>query len=258
MTAPPTALLTTKPARAGGTGPPASCGSVRREPAVPRKRCTTRSGRPALRPRRTAVAKSSRRLSRCSEGSTSWTCGQAASGRQAGAALGAAVRDDRATGTRPHPQPETVGLGAAAVVRLEGALAHSGAPGNLSLNETAWWRRPAVTVRPRVARNARVCTASSCPSEAGGSSRRQLDLVTVRAATPSGQTGVVPGARMTRPGRCTSRTQPVDNDLNARPPPDYRGRTSFPSRPSRESHIRGISSLPHSEPAQRVRERARG
>lgn len=28
-----------------------------------------------------------------------------------------------------------------------------------------------------------------CPSEAGGSSHRQLDLVTVRAVTPSGQTG---------------------------------------------------------------------
>ncbi len=41
------------------------------------------------------------------------------------------------------------------------------------------------------------CTASRslirdlCPSEAGGSSHRQLDLVTVRAATPSGQTSAV-------------------------------------------------------------------
>ncbi|AJC57256.1 hypothetical protein GZL_04678 [Streptomyces sp. 769] len=67
-TAPPTALLTTKPARAGGTLPPAACGSV-----APLRQCTTRSGRPALRPLRTAVAKSSRRLSRCSVGSTSWT-----------------------------------------------------------------------------------------------------------------------------------------------------------------------------------------
>lgn len=71
-TAPPTALLTTKPARAGEGTSPASCGSGRRN------RWTTSSGRPALRPRRTAVAKSSRRLSRCSVGSTSWTCGQAA------------------------------------------------------------------------------------------------------------------------------------------------------------------------------------
>lgn len=71
-TALPTALLTTKPARTGGTSPPDACGSVRL------RRCTTRSGRPALRPRRTAAAKSSRRLSRFSVGSTSWTCGQAA------------------------------------------------------------------------------------------------------------------------------------------------------------------------------------
>lgn len=52
----------------------------------------------------------------------------------------------------------------------------------------------AVTVRPRVARsNARVhrfpiTRSDLCPSEAGGSSHRQLDLVTVRAAAPSGQT----------------------------------------------------------------------
>lgn len=39
-----------------------------------------------------------------------------------------------------------------------------------------------------------------CPSEAGGSSHRQLDLVTVRAITPSGQTG-----RARRSGRATRR-----------------------------------------------------
>jgi hypothetical protein len=53
----------------------------------------------------------------------------------------------------------------------------------------------AVTVRPRVARVTPECTADRsivrdlCPSEAGGSSHRQLDLVTVRAAAPFGQTG---------------------------------------------------------------------
>lgn len=36
-----------------------------------------------------------------------------------------------------------------------------------------------------------------CPSEAGGSSHRQLDLVTVRAATPSGQTGAARGTLST-------------------------------------------------------------
>src|SRR4051794_16119996 len=58
-TAPPTALLTTKPARVGGALSPGACGSV-----APLRRWTTSDGRPARRPRRTAVAKSSRRLSR--------------------------------------------------------------------------------------------------------------------------------------------------------------------------------------------------
>lgn len=65
-TALPTALLTTKPARDEGAVSPDSCGSV--APLV--RRWTTRSGRPARRPRRTAAAKSSRRLSRFSGDST--------------------------------------------------------------------------------------------------------------------------------------------------------------------------------------------
>src|SRR5690606_28847171 len=52
-TAPPTALLTTKPARVGGALSPGACGSV-----APLRRCTTRCWRPARRPRRTAIAKS--------------------------------------------------------------------------------------------------------------------------------------------------------------------------------------------------------
>jgi hypothetical protein len=54
------------------------------------------------------------------------TC--ARSGGQTGATLATAGREDRAAGTGTHTQPEPVGLGATAVVRLEGALAHSGAP----------------------------------------------------------------------------------------------------------------------------------
>ncbi|WSB78003.1 chromosomal replication initiator protein DnaA [Streptomyces sp. NBC_01775] len=45
-----------------------------------------------------------------------------------------------------------------------------------------------------------------------------------------------------QPRYCT-RAQPVDNDLNGAGPRDYRGRTSLPSRPSREPHIRGIWSV---------------
>lgn len=50
------------------------------------------------------------------------------SGGQAGAALATAGRENRAAGTGPHTQTEAVGLRATTVVRLEGALAHSGAP----------------------------------------------------------------------------------------------------------------------------------
>lgn len=80
--------------------------------------------------------------------------------------------------------------------------------------------RLAVTVRPRETRvNALVhrftiTDRDLCPSEAGGSSHRQLDLVTVRAATPSGQTG------STAPHHCA---QAVDNNLNHAGRPDYRG-----------------------------------
>jgi hypothetical protein len=57
------------------------------------------------------------------------------SGGQAGATLATAVRENRAAGTGAHPQAEAVGLGATTVVRLEGALAHSGAPEMIR-----WWR----------------------------------------------------------------------------------------------------------------------
>ncbi|GAA2945850.1 hypothetical protein GCM10010446_33880 [Streptomyces enissocaesilis] len=107
-----------------------------------------------------------------------------------------------------------MGLGATTVVRLEGALAHSGAP------EVVWWRGIAwlSPCAHEEARNARVhrftiTDRDLCPSEAGGSSHRQLDLVTVRAATPSGQTDTL------LPGDCA---QPVDNNLNRAMRHDYR------------------------------------
>ena len=51
-----------------------------------------------------------------------------ASGRQAVRALGATRGQHRAAGPGPHTQPEAVGLGAPAVVRLVRALAHCQAP----------------------------------------------------------------------------------------------------------------------------------
>ncbi len=71
------------------------------------------------------------------------------SGGQAGATLAAAGRENRAAGTGTHPQPEAVGLRATTVVRLEGALAHSGAP---EKTRVLAGHRLAVTVRPRETR----------------------------------------------------------------------------------------------------------
>ncbi len=183
-TAPPTALLTTKPARAGKALSPGACGS-----GSPLRMWTTRSGRPALRPRRTAAANSSRRLSRCSVGSTSQP-----------------VRNQADRRARPLPRRD------ARIARPARVRIRSLNPWVLARRRLFGWKvrlltqglqrmmgdgghRLAVTVRPRVAALVTpVCTASRsrirdlCPSEAGGSSHRQLDLVTVRGITPSGQT----------------------------------------------------------------------
>lgn len=83
------------------------------------------------------------------------------SGGQAGATLATAGRQDGAAGTGAHTQPEAVGLRATTVVRLEGALAHSGAP--VMIRWLAGCRL-AVTVRPRVARITPECTASRSPN----------------------------------------------------------------------------------------------
>src|SRR3954453_11245302 len=73
-------------------------------------------GRPTRRPDRTTAVNSGRRRRRACAGNTS--------GGELLATLAPATGDDRATGAGAHPQPEAVGLGPAAVVRLEGALAH--------------------------------------------------------------------------------------------------------------------------------------
>src|SRR5947209_8840406 len=73
-------------------------------------------GRPTRRPDRTTAVNSGRRRRRACAGNTS--------GGELLATLAAATGDDRPARAGPHPQPETVGLGPAAVVRLERALAH--------------------------------------------------------------------------------------------------------------------------------------
>src|ERR671917_2185381 len=73
-------------------------------------------GRPARLPDRTTAVNSGRRRRRACAGSTS--------GGELLAALAPTAGDDRPTRAGAHPQPEAVGLGPAAVVRLERALAH--------------------------------------------------------------------------------------------------------------------------------------
>src|SRR6185437_492747 len=73
-------------------------------------------GRPARRPDRTTVVNSGRRRRRACAGNTS--------GGELLATLAAAAGDDGPARAGAHPQPEAVGLGPAAVVRLERALAH--------------------------------------------------------------------------------------------------------------------------------------
>src|SRR3954471_9977349 len=77
-------------------------------------------GRPERRPDRTTAVNSGRRRRRACAGSTS--------GGELVATLAPAAGEDGAAGTGAHPQPEAVGLGPAAVVRLERALAHEGLP----------------------------------------------------------------------------------------------------------------------------------
>src|ERR671929_1697725 len=77
-------------------------------------------GRPARLPDRTTAVNSGRRRRRACAGSTS--------GGELLATLAPTAGDDRPARAGAHPQPEAVGLGPAAVVRLERALAHGGLP----------------------------------------------------------------------------------------------------------------------------------
>jgi hypothetical protein len=99
---------------------------------------------------------------------------RATSGRKALTALSATSGKNRAAGPGAHAQPETVGLRTAAVVRLERALTHSGAPREESVR--------------------RVNGPERCTDREMGSSRSQFQQVT---RTPYG-TGR-PATRSNRP-----------------------------------------------------------
>src|SRR3954447_1465375 len=77
-------------------------------------------GRPARGPGPTTAGDSGRRRRRACAGSTS--------GGELLATLAPTTGEDRPARAGAHPQPEAVGLGPAAVVRLERALAHEVLP----------------------------------------------------------------------------------------------------------------------------------
>src|SRR3712207_5166527 len=114
-------------------------------------------GRPARLPDRTTAVNSGRRRRRACAGSTS--------GGELVATLAPAAGEDRATGTGAHPQPEAVGLGPAAVVRLERALAHEGLP----LLTTSVRRGPGWAPRSRGSGRPRTVGPGTAPAPGGWS-----------------------------------------------------------------------------------------
>ena len=149
-TAPPTALETTKPARAGAVSCSAPAGRRLGSTVAAgdgrsggrRRRRGRHVGRrgPRRRSRRYAAV-AARRPARLPTSRTG--PGRPQADRRV-AALGAAGGEDGAAGTGAHAQPEAVGLRAPAVVRLVGALAHV---------------RLSVFVRPRSVDRGRVVVA---------------------------------------------------------------------------------------------------
>ena len=111
-------------------------------------------GRPARRPDRTTAVNSGRRRRRACAGNTS--------GGELLATLAAATGEDRPARAGAHPQPEAVGLGPAAVVRLERALAHEVLP----LHDIDG-AHPPVDGRARGSRRGRRTAAAPVPPEAG-------------------------------------------------------------------------------------------
>lgn len=163
--APPTPRPTTKPAR--GEESVVAAGSL--------YTWTTRSGRPLRRPRRTASANSGRRRSREATGSTRTPLLPGASGRQFGATLAAPCREDRPACAGAHAQPEPVRLRTTAVVRLKGALAHSGAPGMQVCG-----RRPGFWPQPTPSRP----TYGTGRAQRGQTTRSQAAATTLQVVAP--------------------------------------------------------------------------
>ena len=123
-TAPPIVRGTTNPTRAPAVTESVVTGVT--GVTVTGMRWTTSDGRPARRPWRTVAVKSERCRSRDAAGNTGIRV--RSSGRKALTTLPAASSEDGAACTRSHAEPKAVGFRTATIVRLERALAHSGAP----------------------------------------------------------------------------------------------------------------------------------
>ncbi len=169
-----------------------------------------------------------------------WTLTSGCSGRQAGATLATAGREDRAAGTGTHAQAEAVGLRATAVVRLEGALAHSGTPEMCDGGTSPGCHRAPT----RNSQYAQVHRFMTSPLGVVVAHRRQAAAAIDNSTwsryarlrhpvKPAAHQGYTVASR--RPGPCRARrgaaqyrawhicAHPVDNDLNRAPWPDYRG-----------------------------------
>ena len=140
------------------------------------------------------------RVRRWRRGSTGPAREPRASGGQLGAALAAAGVEDRTARAGAHPQAEAVHLGAAAVVRLEGALAHWSAPLPQRTTTGALPQLSGVGGRPRPRSRAHADRTGGgggltgwCPASWAGENGRELGLCHgTRARQPRSNRGPVP------------------------------------------------------------------
>jgi hypothetical protein len=169
----PTARLTTNPTRGGSSRSMTT-------------RWTTSVGRPARRPRRTAVANSAERRIRLGAGSTTSISTWAYPSRSDSeplATLAPAGGDDGAAGAGPHPQPESVRLVTAPVVGLECALHWRVSRSDMRVRGH---RRLDVTVHPRPHRprsGPQGTSASGPPVERGTTTVREHTAIAERTAS---------------------------------------------------------------------------
>ena len=128
------------------------------------------------------------------------------SGGQLGATLATTGREDGATGAGPHAQAETMGLGPAAVVGLEGALAH----------EVLRWVGWSVSSQPPAPRRGGGRDRGRLQAEARPSSRTRSRA---RRHAPPGSRAPTPGGGQAKQPRQQARTTIRERRGGGRNPP---------------------------------------